>query len=358
MRPLPFLLVMLTGCGAATAENAADPSAGGSISPPQAPGVRVETATISRSDARLTLSLPGEVVGARDAVLGSAMGGFVESVQAESGQEVRRGQTIARVNTRVYVAQRDQAAARLKLAEDQLRRLASLGDLGAAAQVDGAEAEVAVAKAGLDLAQAQLARSIISAPFSGRLAQIELEEGEVVNPGAAVARVVQLDPIRVTVSVSDKDVGAVWPGMAVTVTADARGAPMAGTLVHIDPAADLRTRTFLAKVEVPNPGLRLLPGMIASVSIDQAVAEDTVVIPQDFLVTRLDAVGVFVVDDEGRAAWQPVQAGVIVRDQVIVEGGIEPGDEVVMSGHRGLADGDPLIVARTGTCCTHGRVTW
>jgi multidrug efflux pump subunit AcrA (membrane-fusion protein) len=114
----------------------------------------------------------------------------------------------------------------------------------------------------------------------------------------------------------------------------------------------------MAKVEVPNPGLRLLPGMIASVSIDQPVAEDTVVIPQDFLVTRLDNVGVFLVDDEGRAAWRPVQAGLIVRDQVIVEAGLEPGDQVVMSGHRGLADGDPLIIARTGTCCTHGRVTW
>lgn len=356
-RPLPsLLLALVTACGSATAENAGVQVE--AVTPPDAPGVRVETATITASEARLTLSLPGEVLGARDAVLGAALGGFVESVQARSGDDVRKGQPIARINTRVYAAQRDQAAARLKLAQDQVGRLKQLGDLGAAAQLDAAEAEAEIARAGLDLAQVQLSRSVVRAPFTGKLAQIDLEEGEVVSPGAPVARVVQLDPVRVTVSVSDKDVTAVKPGMPVSVVADSRGAPVPGTLVHIDPAADLRTRTFEAEVEVPNADGRLLPGMIATVAIDQAVASGAIVVPQDFLVTRLDSVGVFVVDDEGQAAWRPVTPGLLVRDQVVIESGLSEGDEVVMSGHRALADGDPLLVARTGSCCTQGRVTW
>lgn len=351
--PLLASAALGIACSSATAEHA-----GGDAVVPQAPGVRVETALVGRSEARLNLSLPGEVIGSRDAVLASALGGYVEAVLVESGDEVRRGQALARINTRVYAAQRDQARAQLQKAADQVDRLEKLGDLGAEAQLSAARLDLAAARAGMDLAEAQLSRSVIAAPFAGRVGQIDLEVGEVINPSAPVARLLTLDPAVVTVSISDKDIGAVQAGMEVMVTADARGTPMRGVLTHVDPAADLRTRTFVAEVEVPNPNNRLLPGMIASVTIDQPFADDALVIPQDFLVTRMDGVGVFKVGPEDRAVWSPVVPSLVVRDQVIVESGIAVDDNLVISGHRGLQDGDELIVARTGRCCTKGRVVW
>lgn len=349
------LAACLSGCGAATAEQA---ELGADVDVPQAPGVRVETVRVARSDASLSLSLPGEVQGSRDAVLASALGGYVESVLVKAGEDVRKGQAIARVNTRSYAAQRAQAQARVQQAADQVQRLEALGDLGAAAQLSSARLDLAAAEAGLDLASVQLARSVITAPFAGRVAQIDLEVGEVLNPSAPVARLLTLDPVVVTVSISDKDIGAVQAGLEVEVTADARGIPVRGVLTHVDPAADLRTRTFVAEVEVPNPDNRLLPGMIASVAIDQPFAEEALVLPQEFLVTKMDGVGVFKVGPENRAVWSPVVPSVVVRDQVVVESGVDVDDIVVISGHRGLQDGDELLVARTGLCCTSGRIAW
>ena len=60
----------------------------------------------------------------------------------------------------------------------------------------------------------------------------------------------------------------------------------------------------------------------------------------------------------GKAAWQPVKVGSIVRDQAVIESGVSPGDRVVVVGHRDLAEGDLLLLAREGACCTHGRATF
>ncbi len=352
---LALMAALLSGCGSATAEQA-NPTA--DVEVPQAPGIRVETVRVFRSDARLSLALPGEVQGSRDAVLASALGGYVEAVLVNPGEEVRRGQALARINSRFYAAQRAQAEARVQQASDQVERLEALGDLGAEAQLASARLDLVAAEAGLELARVQQARSVITAPFAGRVGQIDLEVGEVIAPSAPVARLLTLDPAVVTVSVSDKDIGAIRAGMDVQVTADARGIPVQGVLAHVDPAADLRTRTFVAEIEVPNPDHRLLPGMIASVTLDQPFAEDALVLPQEFLVTRMDEVGVFLVGPENRAVWSPVVPSMVVRDQVVVESGVEVDDVVVISGHRSLQDGDALLVARTGQCCNAGRIAW
>ena len=123
------------------------------------------------------------------------------------------------------------------------------------------------------------------------------------------------------------------------------------------PTGDQDTRAFRAEVEVENPELRVLPGMIASVRLDRTLATGALVIPQDWLVTRRDGVGAFL-DDHGIARYVSVHAGRIVRDQVVIDGGLEVGNRIVIKGHRSLADGDKLIVTRSGRCCENGRVNF
>jgi len=176
----------------------------------------------------------------------------------------------------------------------------------------------------------------------------------VLSPSMPVARVVQLNPVHVTVSVSDRDVGILHEGMPVKVSVDAVAGLFEGTMVAIDRAANLNTRTFLAEVAVDNSEGRLLPGMIATAAIGAELGEGSVVLPQDWLVTKMDGIGVFL-DEDGRAAWRPVEAGTVVHDQVVINSGLEADDRLIMVGHRSLQDGDPLIVSREGVCCENGR---
>lgn len=358
MRTLCLSLpLLLSACGDSSQATTEDTMPTTVVEVPQAPGTRVEVARIEPSTASLEVRLPGEVRGSRDSLLGSANGGYVEALLVKRGEVVRKGQSIARIDTRTFGAQRDQAQAQLALAESELSRLEAVKDLASASQLEGARTQVAVARASAELAETRLARALVTAPFAGVVGQTAVEAGEVVGPGSPVARLVQLDPVHVTVSVSDRDIGALRIGQTASVTTDAVTAVFEGEVVSVDPAADLRTRTFIAEVAVPNPDGRLLPGMVASVSLAASLDGEGTVVPQDWIVTRLDSVGVFVLED-GVARWRPVQTGEVLHDQVRILAGLDTGDRIVTTGHRSLADGDPLLVSREGTCCTAGRVTY
>jgi RND family efflux transporter MFP subunit len=320
-------------------------------------GARIEIATIQPVAAEIELTLPGEIEGSRDATLASAMGGPIERVAVRDGQSVSRGQVLVEVDSAAAAAAVDMVTAQLALARSDLERVRSLGDLGTAQQIQQAETQVAVLDAQLRQARAQLSHAVLRAPFAGIVGQIDVEAGEFAAPGQPLVRVVQLDPVKVTLSVPDRDVVALEPGLAVGVTASAVAAEHEGRISHVGPAADPRTRAFPVEVEVPNPDGLLKPGMIATVKAGRRFDEAGVVIPLDWVVTHLDGQGVFV-ESEGLAHWRPITLGAIVRDQVVVTGGVAVGDRVVITGHRELAEGDAVLVVREGVCCTGGRAVW
>ena len=315
---------------------------------------RVEVVVLEASNAELELDLPGEVGGEKDANLAAANGGLVEKIMVREGQSVTKGQVLAYVDASLYRAQLEQADAQLEQANADLTRLRALGDLASPAQVQGAETQQRVAAANVAQARNRMSRAVIRTPFAGVVATVAFEKGEAVSPGSTVVRVIQLDPAVVDLSVSDRDVVALEPGLPVVVTAASRSEQFSGTISEISPAADLRTRAFPVEVEVPNADRLLMPGMIARVKVNRPLASDAIVVPQDWIVTRRENRGVFVVA-ENTAIWRDVVLGDVVHDRVIVQSGLKVGDRVVVTGHRDLVDGDPLVVSREGRCCKAGR---
>lgn len=349
MTPL-LMASVLAGCDAGALQSPPEQT----TDLPSSKATRVEVVSLEAAEARLELDLPGEVGGDRDANLAAANGGYVEQVLVVEGEEVREGQSLAYIDTGLYRAQLDQAEAQLAQATADLERVRALGDMASPAQLQGAETQAAVAEAAVKQARNRMSRAIVRAPFDGVVAAVGVEKGEAVTPGAAVVRVVQLDPAVVNLSVSDRDVVSLEPGMPVTVTAASRTGTYQGVVARVSPAADLRTRSFPVEVEVPNPDRQLMPGMIARVKAERSLAESATVVPQNWIVTRRERRGVFVVV-ENTASWRNVTLGDVLHDRVVIESGIEPGDRIVINGHRDLVDGDPLIVSREGTCCSEGR---
>ena len=357
------LIALGSACSSAAGQNGdedreARPAA---ATPPSARARRVEVATIEPSSARLQLTLPGEVQGSRDALLAAALGGYVERVTVRDGETVRRGQVLARVDAASHRVRLSQARIEKDAARRELDRAQRLGNAIPAAQREQAETRLAAADAALRAAQVGASRAVITAPFAGTIADVAVEVGEVAAPGSPVVRLVQLDPAHVVVTVSDRDVVALREGMAARARTDAQGAWHDGSVVHINPAADLQTRAFSVEVEIPNPDGALLPGMIATVALDAPVEGNELLVPQDWIVTRRESLGVFVVEGEGAATvakWQPVELGRVVHDQVVVASGFEPGQRVVVTGHRELAEGDSVLVTRSGVCCENGRVAF
>lgn len=355
---LLLLLIALAAVGCRAAEAQPKATEQDRPSPPEASAVRVELAEVEASSASLVLTLPAEVKGSRDASLASPLGGYVEQVRVDPGDRVRRGQTLVAVDTTTQAARRAQARVELEAAKREYRRFQRLGDALPRAELDAAETRLKAAQAAVHTANVLVTRSIVAATFDGVVVSVDAEVGEVAAPGEPLVRVVQLDPAHATVSVAERDVAALQEGMAAEVSLPALpDLQLTGTVRHIQRAADLETRTFIADVTVDNEAERLLPGMIATVTLKTAAAQPRLVIRQDWLVTRGGQVGVFVADEE-RAGWRAVELGPVTRDQVVVEAGVKPGDAVVITGHRQLADGDRLLVSRKGRCCDDGRVAF
>ena len=347
------LLMLALGCGSADAEVETQEA----IALPDAPGIRIEEAAVEMQDAVVELSLPAQVKASSDATLAAPLGGYVESVRVSSGDFVTKGQTLAVIDGRTRTAQLEIAQAQNEQAQAELARVQALGDAISQQQHLAVETQARIAQANEDLARTNLARGAIRSPFTGRVAGVHIEVGEVAGPGTPAIRVVKNDTVTLDVSVTDLDIAHLKPGMDVAFRTQSIPGEFHGTVTSVGAAANTQTRTFEAEIEVPNPDRALLPGMIGRIALEKVIAQDAIVIPQDWVVTGLNETGVFTDVDE-TAAWTPIVISHFVGDQAVVSEGLTPGDLVVTKGGRDLADGDPLIVVRSGVCCDAGQVAW
>lgn len=362
--PLAFALVLLSSFGCSSEKKEVTPEVPRDVGGDQAQlsGTRVEVAVVQPSSSGLTLRVPGEVKGLRDAELGAALGGYIEEVSVKEGQEVKKGAVLARVDTYTHSTRLVRAQVEKQAAERELARAQGLGASIPQAEVDGAKDRLASAQAALGELQVAASRSVINAPFAGVVVRVDAEVGEVAGPGVPLFRLVQLEPVRVSIALSDRDMSLAQVGMKARVELAARSGAHEGEVVQISQAANLKTRSFEALVEVPNKDKSLLPGMIAQVSLsapgDEAEkAAGRLLISQDWVVTNPAGLGVFVAKG-GKAVWLPVTLGTVVRRQVEVLSGLSAGDQLIIVGHRGLVDGDNILIHRTGTCCENGRAVF
>ncbi|TPV94369.1 MAG: efflux RND transporter periplasmic adaptor subunit [Myxococcales bacterium FL481] len=354
-----FTCTTLAGCdGGAETDPDRPPAGGDPKAAPIVTATRVEAAVVKPSQTALRLVRPGEVEPSRDADVASALGGFIEHVAVDVGDEVKAGGLIAKIDTKMQVAQRELADVEVAEARRELSRLQNLGSAVAKSRTDAAQTRLERALAQQRISQIRATRSIVRAPFAGVISRISADRGEVAAPGAPIARIIQLDPAIVSVSISDRDVAGLAVDDEAFVTTGGQAKRLRGKIQRIEPTADMKTRSFRVEVAIESGAAALRPGMIANVEFRGDDTTERMVIPQDLLVTKLEANGVFLVGKDSKAVWRALTLGSLVGEQIVVESGLSAGDRVVSTGQRALSDGDPLLVTREGRCCVGGRIVF
>jgi len=270
----------------------------------------------------------------------------IDPLQAEVAVE-RAAAAVTRTESEFALAMSN-FERRTSLAERGVASAAVLEDaenarkVGMAAQRD--------ARAELKRARDDLAKRTIRAPFDGVLRSFDVDVGEYVTEGQKLGELLDTRTARVTVGLRDRDVVAVEPGQAVEVEVDAyQGEVFAGTVLRVGAASDAETRKFPIEVEVPNEAGRLLPGMVATVTLEFAEAGERMLIPRDATIDEFGLHSVFVVEAPqagGNAIAK--RRRIEVRPlpfrpaELEVLSGLEPGSRVVVSGTRQLRDGDAV----------------
>lgn len=209
------------------------------------------------------------------------------------------------------------------------------------------EAEKLVAKdeASLQYAQAQLAYTVIAAPFDGLVVKRYRDPGGIVVPGNMVLELISLEQLWVSAWLDETMLSALTVGQtAAVVFRSDPGVTLPGKVVRISPQADRETREVLVDVAVDPLPRSWAVGQRAEVYIETARKDNTLIIPQRVIVWRHGQPGVILIAD-GRANWHPIVPGIAGKETVEAIDGLREGQAVLIPGLSAPADGRRVKVA-------------
>ncbi|MCE9593977.1 MAG: efflux RND transporter periplasmic adaptor subunit [Planctomycetes bacterium] len=283
--------------------------------------LRVAQAEAALAAARALLGLPAD---AETDVVDPAKTALVGKAQAELDDARRENRRLIELQQNGVSAQADLDKSRARLAQAE----SALQD--ARESVQNRSALVVQRRVELSIAKQQLADARILAPFDGVVASRQVGTGDFLAAGAAVARLVDDDPLRLRLELREADGSAVRLDQRVRVTLDGESAPLDARLVRLSPTIDSRTRTLTVEAELPNPNGHLRAGAFARAEIVVEPDARVLAVAPETLVSFAGLDKVFAVVD-GRAQEKRVVVGRRDATRVEILSGLAAGDVVVLA---------------------------
>lgn len=320
------------------------------IAPPASAAVSATAVQPERGSITRSVTLPGQVLAARQATLYARVAGYLRSIRVDKGDHVDAGELLAQVEVPELEAARARQQAELMAAESDYTRLrdslAKAPDLVVPQMVDQARGKYEVAKAGLQQSDTMLGYATIAAPFAGVVTQRLVDPGALIPAGGGTAVVTLMDfsSVRVQIAVPEQEASHVVVGQPVLVTTeDLPGTSLDGKITRFAYALDPATRTMLAEVMLPNPELKLRPGMLVSVKLGIQRHDDALLLPVAAVVTDKSGTYCWRLVD-GKAQKGAVKTGFNDGKQVEITEGVGAGDTVILAGKLSLKDGQAVQV--------------
>ncbi|MEA3417379.1 MAG: efflux RND transporter periplasmic adaptor subunit [Thermodesulfobacteriota bacterium] len=315
---------------------------------------------------------PAEYVGHVEAIqtvdLRARVEGFLEKVNFKEGSDVQAGDLLYIIEQAPYQSRVDaagaivaQAEASLSKAGQRLLRLRTARaesvpatDMdNAVAEELSARAQLAEAKANLAITQINFGYTQIKAPICGRIGRTAYTKGNLVNPASGtLARIVQLDPIRVVYSISENDIVDIQMALRDAQNgkknsfltsrlklANGETIKGSGRMDFVNNAVDPGTGTIVVRALFDNPDGMLLPGQYVTVMVTRSKPKLMPVVPQSAILEDHDGRYVFVVDDQNRVIMRRVKTGPVIGVNWAMASGLTVGEKVIVEGIQKVQPG-------------------
>jgi membrane fusion protein, multidrug efflux system len=370
---LALIVVVVAPAGCNRAEVHAAPSAA-----PPAPVVTVVRA--SSTDVPVYLDEIGKNGAFESVTVTPQVGGRITERHFEDGADLKKGQLLFVIDPRPYQAQVDsakanlaQAKANLELARVEFQRDAGLIGTKAISQqdydtkkstVDVDQAQVEAAGAALETANIDLDYCFIHSPIEGRAGARLVDVGNVVQANSTSLLLIQrLDPIYADFTITERDLPEVQEEMKrgvlkaeVRLPSDPESTARIGKLTFLDNAVQNGTGTVNLRATIRNGDRHFWPGQFVDVRLVLATQKGAVLVPSQ--ATQISQKGpyVFVVKPDGTADLRLVKLGQREGNNVIIERGVRAGENVVLAGQMMLIPGFKVRIAQTTPVTTAGAV--
>ncbi len=352
----PIMMVMaalVSGCSAEAPAAPADP-------------VTVLTMRVAPAEVTAADELPGRVVALRTAEIRPQVGGIVQRRLFEQGAAVRAGQMLFQISPAPFRADVDTAQATVQKASaayarahaqaDRLKPLVAADAISrqsyddVVAAREQAAAELAEARATLRRRRIDLSFSRVTAPIAGRIGSANVTEGALVTAADAtpLATIQQIDRVYVDVRqpaerYAELRAQGAAAGPVEILTPSGRHHPVQGRILFSGIAVDPGTGDALVRVEVPNPGERLLPGMFVRARLPRAKMPAALAVPQQAVTRAGDGASqVSVVGGQDRVHVRRVTLGPLVDGRYVITAGLHAGEVVIVEGQDRVQPGTPV----------------
>jgi len=345
------------GGGAPAASGGGAPAGARAGSPPRGP-VGVEAARVA------TMALADEVLAVgtlranESVVIKPEIAGRIVRIGFSDGARVPRGALLVGLDDSVLAAQAEQASAELGLARASFERTQDLAkrNFVSGSALDQAAANLKVQEARLHLAEAQLAKTRIVAPFGGVLGLRNVSVGDFVKDGAELVVLEDVSGMKVDLRLPERFLGQLRRGQSITVAIDAfPGREFTATLDALDAQVDANGRSVLARGRLANPEGVLRSGMFAKARIVLREKPEARVIPEEAVIPVGASAFVFRIVD-GKAVRTEVRTGLRKAGKVEILDGLGAGDQVVTAGHQKLTrDGTEVRVVDPAAAASPGK---
>ncbi len=310
--------------------------------------VRVITLTMEPKKLEDKINLPATVEPQEELWVKAEVPGQVVEILVKEGQVVEKGQVLVKLDDRDYRSRLERVEVNHELAKQDYDRMTRLAKerIAAATEVEKVEARLKDLSAQLKETRLALERTRITAPIGGRLNQITAKVGDWMGVDRPVALILQYDKVKVTVGVPESDVASVFDLDSADVVIEALGnRKVRGKKIFLSRQPRTLARLYDLELVVQNPDGRILPGMFARVELVKKVFDQAMSIPLYSIITQGDQSFVYVAEDN-TAVKRFVKLGILNGWQIQVTSGLEPGEKVIVVGHRLLDDGQNVEIIK------------
>jgi membrane fusion protein, multidrug efflux system len=330
--------------------------------------VDVKTTHPARGEIIRFVTLPGTIKANQQATLYAKVAGYLKSISVDKGDRVQPGQSLGEIevpeliaDVAKYKAELVRAESEVKVAELESGRLVKAQkqapDLILPQALDTSEGRLAMAKAGVGMARANLDRTDtllryakITAPFGGIVTARFVDPGAFIPSAtsgsaaqtAAIVTIADFNTVRAQVALPETEAALAQVGQPVKLAVEGLpGKNFAGTISRMSYALDDASRTMLVEADFPNADLTLRPGMYASVKVGVEKHANALLIPIEALVMEKANAFTFVADG-GKAKKTAIKIGFNDGAKVEVLSGLTGNEAVILMGKLALADGTPV----------------
>ncbi len=298
------------------------------------------------------VEVQGNVETDQNVVLKAEYSGVLTDIYVKNGQRVSKGQRLAKIDDGGLSSQVAQQEVQMALAKTTFERQERLWE-----QKIGSEIQYLQAKSNYDAAKnanqqlrTQLAKTIITAPFSGVVDDVISDPGQVVSMGQSdIIRLVNLSNMYVKASIPETYLKNVNEGTMVIVNLASINEEFTGKVRQVSNYINPNNRSFEIEIEIPNKDGLVKPNMIATVKVNDYQAENAITVPENVLQENSQGETIAFIykpinDSIGEAKRIIIETGLSYSNHTEVKSGIKKGDTIIKEGAKTLRDGQRVII--------------